>query len=330
VKPITTCACQFVRESDGTLWRQELCWDADDGFTGRFNPERVGAIPPGAIRLDLDGLAWDPCTAGEHVVAAWIAGVPGGGLTDAGRSVRPRIDLREETTVLKLLDVMPDVRAVHGVGDVAKHTLSVLAMCAAEDRLLRGEPIGEATEQVECVSPVLRVVAIARNVAAWESDAARTDWALALVPRLLDTRDDARDVRRAAAVARYAVRVIAAAALRAGGLPEAADRLAALPEDVPLDVAAEAARDADAAASALSAGAAWEAAAQEAASATAGRMRAAARAAREAGEAWEEAAREAARERWAAKAARAARSAAKAANGSASLDELLRIALETE
>ena len=281
--------------------------------------------------------------------------------------------------MLKLLEVMPDLRAVRGVGDVAMHDLCVLAMCAAEDRLRRGEPIGEATDQVECVSPVLRVLAIARNDAAWESDAARTEWALALVPRLLGSRDDARDVRRAAAVARYAVRVIAAAAMRAAGLGYAADRLAALPEDVPLDVAWAAAQEAEAAARVAeaaaretdaAAGAVWEDAARAAREAwatvwdvsesaeaqawvaweatkaarasAASAVSAAARAARAAA-AREAEVKAAARAAWkalsaaraaaqkaAALATKAARASAAAANGSASLDELLRIALETE
>jgi len=81
----------------------------------------------------------------------------------------------------------------------------------------------------------LRELAIARNDAAWESDESRTAWALDLVPKLLGTRDEVRDVRRAAALARYSVRVIAAEALRSVRLLKEAERLATLPEDVRLE-----------------------------------------------------------------------------------------------
>ena len=145
---------------------------------------------------------------------------------------------------LKLLEVMPDVHAGNGLGSVDRHELCVMAMCAAEARLRRGEPIGEATDQCKCVSPVLRELAIARNEAAWESDESRTAWALDLVPKLLGTYDDVRDVRRAAALARYSVRVIAAEALRSVRLLKEAERLATLPEDVRLDVAEAAAQTA--------------------------------------------------------------------------------------
>ena len=143
---------------------------------------------------------------------------------------------------LKLLEVMPNVHAGRGIGSVVKHELCVMAMCAAEDRLRRGEPIGEATDQCKCVSPLLRTLAIAKNDSWWESDKERTAWALDLYPRLLGTRDEARDVRRAAAVARYEVRVIAAEALRSAKLFNEAKRLASLPEDVRLDVAEAAAK----------------------------------------------------------------------------------------
>jgi len=143
---------------------------------------------------------------------------------------------------LKLLEVMPDVRAGYGLGSVEERKLCVMAMCSAEDRLRHGEPIGEETDECECVSPVLRTLAISKNDAEWESDEARTAWALDLVPKLLGTRDEVRDVRRAAALARYSVRVIAAKAMRSAGLLEEANRLTTLPEDVPLDIAEVAAR----------------------------------------------------------------------------------------
>jgi hypothetical protein len=70
-----TVAYQFVKESDGQIWQQAMCWASDEGFTGRWNPDKVDSVPKGAARLSLAGLEWEPCTEGEIVVAAWIAGV---------------------------------------------------------------------------------------------------------------------------------------------------------------------------------------------------------------------------------------------------------------
>jgi len=216
---------------------------------------------------------------------------------------------------LKLLEVMPDVHAGNGLGSVGEHQLCVMAMCAAEVRLRRGEPIGEATDECECVSPVLRALAIERNDSWWESAEARTAWALDLYPRLLGTRDEDRDIRRAKAVARYAVRVIAAKAMRSAGLVEEANRLATLEDDTAeVDWAAELTAEMTGAAGAAVRAAVWAAACatfQAAYSAVQAAWEAAhmaARAIRAAGEAGEEA----------------------CAIEAALLDDLLRIAMETE
>jgi len=194
----------------------------------------------------------------------------------------------------------------------------------------------------------LRELAIAKNDAWWESDKERTAWALDLVPQLLGTRDEARDVRRAAAIARYTVRVIAAEALRSAELLEEADRLASLPEDVRLDVAEAAARTARTAATdAWTERASWDTwaamatRAAEAASKSAVDAAQAVRAVRVA-EATAEDAENELSVTWAVRAARAAAESAigatraakyatqAIARDSTGLDDLLRVAMETE
>jgi hypothetical protein len=176
-------------------------------------------------------------------------------------------------TDLLLLREIPGIRCVGGTGDYARGTGCVMSMAVGEWRLRQGESLGVATDDLPCVSQVVRTLAIYRN-----DTAADTAWALATYPRILDTTPE-RDVEVAAWLARYAVRVIAPEALDAAGMHDEAERLRALPEGVPLDQAADAAE------------AAWEAAAAaKAADAAARAARAAAREAWEAVEAAEAAA----------------------------------------
>lgn len=68
-------AYQFVEESDGQIYRQELSWTNGEGFTGRHNPENVDFVPKGAAKLHLISLEWEPVTDGEIVIEAFIAGL---------------------------------------------------------------------------------------------------------------------------------------------------------------------------------------------------------------------------------------------------------------
>lgn len=137
---------------------------------------------------------------------------------------------------LRILKLIPDLTIVQGVGDYAEHTACVMSAVVAEDRLRRGEPLGEATDSVACVCPVVRALVIQRNDAGgvYDSDDARTEWALGMVPRLLNSRvNEVATFRRAEAVTSYAVHVIA---LESRLYDESAS-LYVLPKDVSVEEA---------------------------------------------------------------------------------------------
>ena len=137
-----------------------------------------------------------------------------------------------------------NLRLITGKGNYSAGTACVMSAAVALDRLRKGEPLGEATDELECVCPVIRRLAIGRNDGWWPSDEARTDWGLKLVPKLLDTRADrARTVRRAFRVADVAVRFLAPIALRAQGRRDLAEKLERL-EPVVNKASAMAARSA--------------------------------------------------------------------------------------
>lgn len=140
---------------------------------------------------------------------------------------------------LRILEALPGLTIVGGIGNYAENTACVMSAAVAEDRLRRGKPLGEATDELECVCPVVRTLAIYRNLfVRYADDAERTTWALGMVPRLLDSRRSVHTTRsRAEEVARYAVRVVAAEMLDRAGLQDWAERLRALPENVDMSTA---------------------------------------------------------------------------------------------
>jgi hypothetical protein len=106
-----------------------------------------------------------------------------------------------------------DLKLVDGIGDYADNTTCVMGAAVLYDRLSRGEPIGEATDDLDCVCPVLRALVIQRNDV-FDDDGERTRWGMALVPRLIDTRGDIETTRERAWMAACAAQSIAAAAKR--------------------------------------------------------------------------------------------------------------------
>jgi hypothetical protein len=139
---------------------------------------------------------------------------------------------------------------VIGAGNPAKGTACIMSAAVAKLRVSRGEPLGEATDVLDCACPVVRRLAIARNDLPMDGEL-RKQWALPMIDRIIGSRrDDETTRRRAEAVARYAVTVIAAEALRAAGMTDQADRLASLPPTATMGEMRDAADAADAAADA--------------------------------------------------------------------------------
>lgn len=118
------------------------------------------------------------------------------------------------------------LRLVAGKGNYSAGTACTMSATVALDRLRKGEPLGEATDELECVCPVIRRLVIGRNDGWWPSGEARTEWGLKLIPKLLDTRvGPERTVRRVFRVADVTVRKIAPITLRAHGYQVMADQL---------------------------------------------------------------------------------------------------------
>jgi hypothetical protein len=133
----------------------------------------------------------------------------------------------------------------------------------------QGEPIGYATDQLDCCCPVIRRLCIRRNDGWWPSDEARKEWALGLIARLPGTRGDmATTLRRGFRCADMTVRVLAPMVLRDASHEDLAAQLEAVSPIVDVE-SAKAARivtqqvrkSASAASSAASSAAAYAASA---------------------------------------------------------------------
>jgi hypothetical protein len=119
---------------------------------------------------------------------------------------------------------------IHGAGDYVKHEACIMSADVAITRAMRGEDLGRATDQSACISPVIRQLAIARNDYTPEADLRA--WVLGLLPRIHGTAGSKElERRRAAAVARYACRVIAAEAMERAGLSNEASKLRTLDDE---------------------------------------------------------------------------------------------------
>jgi hypothetical protein len=140
----------------------------------------------------------------------------------------------------------------------------VMAVEVAQYRLSRGEPLGKATDTLDCACPVLRAGLIHADMAGWwDDDADRTAVLGRWIGRIAGTRaDDAETLRRMFALVDAAVRIDAANAMDAAGLTAEAEELRALPE-IKNKAAASATASASAwearAASAAAAASAWAA-----------------------------------------------------------------------
>jgi hypothetical protein len=121
----------------------------------------------------------------------------------------------------KTIEISPLISRLHFVGGIGNPsnpqnpTACVMSAAVANYRLSQGEPIGEATDQLDCCCPVIRRLCMRRNDGWWPSDEARKVWALGLIARLPGTRGDmATTLRRGFRCADMTVRVLAPMVLR--------------------------------------------------------------------------------------------------------------------
>jgi hypothetical protein len=135
----------------------------------------------------------------------------------------------------KPIELSPLISRLHFVGgigdpsDPQNPTACVMSGAVANYHLSQGEPIGDATDQLDCCCPVIRQLCIRRNDGWWPSDEARKKWALGLIARLPGTRGDmATTLRRGFRCADVGVRVLAPITLRAASCEDLAAQLEAV------------------------------------------------------------------------------------------------------
>jgi len=124
-------------------------------------------------------------------------------------------------------DYIDSLTFVRGEGDYDKHQASIMSAAVAKWRLDHGEPLGDATDKLDCVCPVVRRLAVSiNNMVWWKTDGERTNILKPLIDNLLNTKgSDELMCRRAYRCADVAVREFAASALRARGFESEAEEL---------------------------------------------------------------------------------------------------------
>jgi hypothetical protein len=136
---------------------------------------------------------------------------------------------------------------VSGIGDYDKHKACVMSLAVARERIRRGEPIGEATDDWPGFCPVLRSLLTWRNDRpGWPTRQSRKVWAWSILDRLAcESTPLAVSVARAERCARVAVTRIAPIRFRMAGMDDHAERLERLPETAGLRALWEAVAEAN-------------------------------------------------------------------------------------
>jgi hypothetical protein len=112
-----------------------------------------------------------------------------------------------------LLD-LPEFTLVSGVGNYSEHKACVMSAAVACYRMSRGEPIGKATDDMECCCSVLRAFLIRLNDSnLWRGDSHRTEVLMPFVSRLAGTKNTELMMKRVFVLVDWSVRTIAADAM---------------------------------------------------------------------------------------------------------------------
>ena len=81
-------------------------------------------------------------------------------------------------------------KLVRGVGNYKQGTACIMSATVAYKRVLDGEDIGAATDELSCVCPVIQRFLIKVNDSyIWKDDLHRTQTLLPLIPRIVDTNN---------------------------------------------------------------------------------------------------------------------------------------------
>ena len=131
------------------------------------------------------------------------------------------------------LELEKKLTLIAGVGDYSTNTACIMSAAVAKWRLSRNEPLGIATDKLECVCLVIRRFAIKLNDSnLFESNQHRTEILMPFLDKIIDTKSTRKvEQKRLWLCADYAVRKFAVIALR-NRFPEHAKILETLPEIV--------------------------------------------------------------------------------------------------
>ena len=109
-------------------------------------------------------------------------------------------------------------KLVKGVGNYSQGTACVMSAAVAYKRCLAGMDIGKATDELDCVCPVIRSFLININDSAiWSNDLHRTNVLFPLIPRIVDTNNPELLLKRMFFLVNWAVKTIAPLILRERG-----------------------------------------------------------------------------------------------------------------
>ena len=138
-------------------------------------------------------------------------------------------------------DFIHELTLIGGVGDYDEKRACIMSACVAKWRLEHGEPLGDATDDLECVCPVVRRFAIRVNDAKWwKDDAERTEVLMPFVDKILNTKDATKTMKRGYMCADSLVREITPRAFDVAGWAEEAAKLRALSPIVDAETASAA------------------------------------------------------------------------------------------
>lgn len=127
------------------------------------------------------------------------------------------------------MNMIDELTFVAGVGDYAAKRACIMSAAVAMWRMDRGEDLGTATDELDCVCPVVRAFAIRVNDTAWwNNNTERTEVLRPFVDKIIGTADKEKTQLRASLVVDAAVRQFAPMAFEFIGQTEDAAKLRTL------------------------------------------------------------------------------------------------------
>ena len=124
-------------------------------------------------------------------------------------------------------------KLVKGVGKYSEGTSCIMSAAVAYKRVLDGMDIGEATDKLDCVCPVIRAFLIRVNDSAiWSDDLHRTNVLLPLIPRIVGTNNPELLLKRMFFLVNWSVKTIAPLILRWQNFEDHAEKLESLKDIV--------------------------------------------------------------------------------------------------